>query len=545
MIPRNPRARRPRPRRPQWSPEPPGRAPPSQAPEEGASRRLLAGLGLPLYLRKSLIFSRLERMTRFVRALLPLLVARAVAAELPAPQPDSAQLAVQVAAAAEASPARHAYRPGPKGGEVADEPEQPAPPDPDGLPLRWPPSDTAVVVRSGESLSVIARRLLSSSDAYTTHQLMGRIRRANALSGDHLRTGQSLRVPLAGLAPARVPRPSALGEGARGLYLTAALAGSASGLALADSLVAAGGNTVVFDIKDRPGDLSYVSQAPLARSTQICSLATVDRPRVLVDLLHQRGLYVVARLTCFHDRRLARSRPDLVPLSRRGDGLWRQRGELNWVDPSQPEVQAYLLDIVGEVVSFGVDEIQLDYIRFPTEGEPEDAVFAFDAAVVPKHRVITAFVARVRQALLGTGVRLSADLFGVAAWGRAADVAATGQDLPGLLPLLDVASPMLYPSHFYDGFQDLDNPPEHPYELVAEGCRRLRRLADQHGVVVRPWVQSFPYRVSNFDAAYVVEQVRGARDGGADGFLLWNPKSRYRVGLLALRRLAAQDLVQK
>lgn len=400
--------------------------------------------------------------------------------------------------------------------------------------------DTAVVVRDGESLSVIAGRLLAYSDAYTNDQLVRRIRGANALTGDRVRAGQSLRVPLAGAAPLRAAEPTALGEGARGLYLTAPVAGSAAGLALADSLVAAGGNTVVFDIKDRPGDLSYVSAVPLARATQVCSLVSIDRPRVLVDHLHRRGLYVIARLTCFHDRRLATSRPDLVPLSRRGDGLWRQRGEFNWVDPSQPEVQSYLLDVVREVAGFGVDEIQLDYIRFPTEGDPDDAVYAFDPAVVPKHRIITGFVKRVRQALEGTGVRLSADLFGVAAWGREADVRATGQHLPDLVPLLDVASPMLYPSHFFDGFQNLEDPPAHPYSLVAEGCRRLRTLADEHGVVVRPWVQSFPYRVSGFDADYVVEQVRGARDGGADGFLLWNPKSRYDVGLAALRTISSQ-----
>lgn len=467
-------------------------------------------------------------MIRPVRTLLPLLVAGLAAGQTadigPDPSPASFRL-VALQASASGSGALDRM--------VADPATAPSP--------SGSAADTAVVVRRGESLSVIAGRFLASSDAYTTGQLVGRIRRANELSDDRVRAGQSLRVPLVGTAPPRVSGVTSHSEGVRGLYLTAPLAGSASGLALADSLVAAGGNTIVFDIKDRPGDLSYVSEARLARATQVCSLAPLRRPRVFVDLLHQRGLYVIARLTCFHDGRLATARPDLVPLSRRGDGLWRQRGELTWVDPSRPAVQEYLLDIVREVVAFGVDEIQLDYIRFPTEGDVGDAVYAFDPELVPKHRIITHFVGRVRQALAGTGVRLSADVFGVAAWGRQADVQATGQHLPDLLPLIDVASPMLYPSHFYDGFQDLANPPDHPYHLVAEGCRRLRALADEYGVAVRPWVQSFPYRVPDFDAEYVVEQVRGAEAGGAEGFLLWNPRSQYDVGLVALRILLESE----
>jgi len=396
--------------------------------------------------------------------------------------------------------------------------------------------DTVVVVQRGESLSGIASRLLALTNLYTTDQLIGRIRGANALSGDRLLAGQTLRIPVAANLPA--PQPSANGEAsfaAHGLYVTAEIAGSATVLALVDSLVAAGGNTIVFDIKDRHGDLSYRSQTPMAVSTQVDSLATIARPRRLVNLLHQRGLHVVARLTCFCDWRLARARPDLVPLSRRGDGLWREKGIRAWVDPSLPEVQDYLLDLVAEVADLGVDEIQLDYIRFPTEGDVADAVFAFDPGVTPKHEIITGFVRRAREVLSGTDVLLSADVFGVMAWGREADVAATGQNLSGLLPLLDVVSPMVYPSHFYGNFQRLESPPDQPYLMVNEACRRLRSQAEDHGVVMRPWVQAFPYRVKHFDAEYVMRQVQGAEDAGATGWLLWNPKSRYEVGLEAMR----------
>lgn len=407
-----------------------------------------------------------------------------------------------------------------------------------GLPRRTPLSavDTVVVVQRGESLSTIACRLLSLTNLYTTDQLMGRIRGANALSGDRLLAGQKLRIPLPATLPSALPSDGTRASfAARGLYATAEMAGNATVLALVDSLVAAGGNTIVFDIKDRHGNLSYLSRVPMAVESQAGSLATIARPSRLVNLLHQRDLHVVARLTCFCDWRLARVRPDLVPLSRRGDGLWREKGICAWVDPSLPEVQDYLLDLVAEVADFGVDEIQLDYVRFPTEGDAADAVFAFDPVVTPKHEIITGFVRRVRDVLSGTDVWLSADIFGVMAWGREADVAATGQSLSGLLPLLDVVSPMVYPSHFYGNFQRLENPPDHPYLMVNEACRRLKSQADVHGVEVRPWIQSFPYRVKDFDAEYVMRQVRGAEDAGVSGWLLWNPKGRYEEGLEAMR----------
>ena len=156
----------------------------------------------------------------------------------------------------------------------------------------------------------------------------------------------------------------------------------------------------------------------------------------MLDALHRRNIHVVARLTCFYDARLARERPDFVPLSREGPALWSERGKSNWVDPSLPQVQEYLLAIVREVAELGVDEIQLDYVRFPTEGNLADAVFAFDPAVVAKDRIITDFVIEVERVLEPMGVLLSADIFGVAAWGREADRRTIGQHLPDLLSVL-------------------------------------------------------------------------------------------------------------
>lgn len=316
----------------------------------------------------------------------------------------------------------------------------------------------------------------------------------------------------------------------RGLYVTAALAGSGRALSLADSLREAGGNGIVYDVKDREGDISHVSGTAMARQTQVCSLATIEDPRHLVQQLQARGMHVVARVCCFYDERLSATRPDLAP--RLADG---QPWASGWLDPANVEVQGYLLELIAEVAAHGVDEIQLDYVRFPTEQGVEAVTFAIPDTLA-KHRVITDFVRRVRQSLVG-GTLLSADLFGVAAWGRPADLERIGQHLPDLIGLLDVACPMLYPSHFYGSFAGVDHPVDYPYYLVHAGLRRLLPLAREHAVSVRPWLQAFPYRITDFDVDYVSEQIQAAADAGADGWFLWHPASRFEIGLQAVRQV--------
>ena len=94
---------------------------------------------------------------------------------------------------------------------------------------------------------------------------------------------------------------------------------------------------------------------------------------------------------------------------------------------------------------------------------------------------------------------------------------------------------MLYPSHFEDGFERIDRPVDYPYYFLLQGCQRLQKLATAHDVPVRPWIQSFDYRVTHFDSLYVTEQLHGAEDGGAHGWLLWNPTSLYKIGLAAIK----------
>lgn len=402
--------------------------------------------------------------------------------------------------------------------------------------------DSVHTVRDGDTLLGIANRLLDRTNHYTPIRFVEAIRLANDLNGDVLRPGQTLRLTLSSGAVTPAPELPAPDE-IRGIYVKATVAGSERVFELVRQLREVGGNAVVFDIKERTGLLSYRSAVPLADSVGASASAPIQRPHRLVEMLHREGIYVVARLTCFYDQHLAQRRPDLAPTSRASGEPWRQRGQLCWVDPSLPEVQDYLLAIVDEVAALGVDEIQLDYVRFPTEGNVADAVFSFPDSV-GRDQVITWFVERVHDRLpggytwagprRGRSVRLSADVFGIVAWGHEADRRATGQSVADMLRHLDVVSPMLYPSHFYGHFEGMDVPAAYPYYLLYKGCRSLLPFARRNGVAVRPWVQAFPYRVESFDREYIAEQIRGAEAGGAQGWLLWNSAMQYELGLGAI-----------
>ena len=322
----------------------------------------------------------------------------------------------------------------------------------------------------------------------------------------------------------------------RGIYVSSHAVGQGRSDQLADDLLTAGGNAIVFDVKDRRGHLSYESRVPLARKIGASRWKTLDDPVGTVKHWQELGIFVIARMVCFYDVLLAEQRPEWVPLSKTG-GLWSEEVLPNWVDPSLLGVQKYIIDLAIEISSLGVDEIQLDYVRFPTEGDLNDAIFSFDANGQTKDVVITKFVRDVRAALRPLGVRLSVDIFGVTAWGQKVDALRLGQNVTDLLNHVDAVSPMLYPSHFGPGFGNISNPVDYPYFLVNRGCERLRSLAASHGVDVRPWLQAFDHLVTNFNSTYITEQIHGAEEAGAYGWLLWNSASQYVEGFDAVQKI--------
>lgn len=290
---------------------------------------------------------------------------------------------------------------------------------------------------------------------------------------------------------------------------------------------------VIFDLKETAGEIFYDTQLPLAQEIGAVSLRIPDVKK-LVRVLHRRGIYAVARLTVFKDAQLAKMKPEYA-LHRRSNGQVHNEGEVaEWLDPSHPGAQDYNIELAKEVAKLGVDEIQFDYIRFPTLGYNPDVFYYFqkEEPEKQKHEVIAEFLSRARKELQPYGVKLSIDVFGIIAWNEQSDIDATGQSISVLADYVDAVYPMVYPSHFGPGFGGHKNPADEPYFFIQDSVKKFQSLIGERAEII-PWIQGFPYRVTNFNTQYLREQIRALEDLGIPSFAVWSAANRYDVSLPA------------
>jgi hypothetical protein len=213
--------------------------------------------------------------------------------------------------------------------------------------------------------------------------------------------------------------------------------------------------------------------------------------------------------------------------------------KLAWVDPFREEVWDYAIAVAKEAVAKGFDEVQFDYVRFPTDGKLSAAKYSQPNNAQTRLPAIAGFLAKARRELGPTGAFLAADVFGYTAFNdNDTDI---GQRVEELAQHLDYICPMVYPSGYHRGIPGVRNPVAQPYEIVKESVRLTRKRSSSLTVQVRPWLQDFrdyAFDKRIFGVNEIRAQIRGARDGGAVGFMLWNPKNDYTGGALAPKTTA-------
>jgi hypothetical protein len=454
---------------------------------------------------------------------------------------------------------------------------------PSTTPATQPAADAPFVYTAPADapLASVVRQLWPKTSYMTRAEFEAELLAANKLRpGAYVKTGQQLTIPGYESAPI-VEHPLAHDRAreVRAIYLTGTMAGSRLGLDLVRRWRDAGGNAVVFDIKDSDGALNVPFDHALAPKH---SPAIPNLPKY-VRWLHQQGMYGIARIALFRDSSLVAAHPELAVQSRRSGGkqAWRENGALVWTDSSHPAVQSYNLALAQQVARSGVDEVQFDYVRFPAEGDQKDAQFAFETLHPgwKRHNVITNFVARAYEALHPAGVLVSLDVFGVMAWEDPIDLAQTGQKIADLAQHCDVLSPMIYPSHFF-GMEGMANPGDAPAHWIGESMDKFTHLlatvappseevrkpatvapggaaepitghsqqkpplkptdglngapSAPGQIVIRPWLQAFRWRTKTYSVEYVLTQVQVAKEHGGNGFLFWNAANQYREPLAAM-----------
>lgn len=294
-------------------------------------------------------------------------------------------------------------------------------------------------------------------------------------------------------------------------------------------------NAVVIDIKDDSGYLTIDSDDPLIQSIG-SSINIIDNIGDTIKRLHNNGIYCIARIVTFKDPFLASVRPDLALYTMEGE-LYRDGSGLAWIDPSKKEVWDYILACCQAAIDVGFDEIQFDYIRFTTEGKIWEINYN-GLSDNDKMDLISQAVDYFVDYLKPQGVYVSADVFG-SIIGSEIDSLIVGQNYVDLARKLDYISPMIYPSHYGNGFFGLNVPDEHPYEVISNALQLsnglLQPLRDNGETIamVRPWLQDFTAsylrRYREYEDEEVMLQVQASYDQGSHGWLLWNASNTYHV----------------
>ena len=222
-----------------------------------------------------------------------------------------------------------------------------------------------------------------------------------------------------------------------------------------------------LDIKDENGQIGFTSrQIPLA--TKVGAARDFYSARAVARLAHERDIYLIGRVVVFEDPILARARPDLA--IRWPDGsVWRDAAVLGWTNPYDRRVWDYNVDVAVTAARAGFDEIMFDYVRFPSDGDVDSAVYRHQRALT-KREAVPAFLRYAAGRLERHDVRVSAAVFGLSA---ARDLG-IGQLPRRMAPHLDSLYAMTYPSLFGRGELGIADPSAAPGETVSRALRRFQ-----------------------------------------------------------------------
>lgn len=288
-------------------------------------------------------------------------------------------------------------------------------------------------------------------------------------------------------------------------------------------------NAVVIDLKDSTGHVYYDTQVALAH--EIGAVRPILQPRELVSRLKARGIYTIARIVVFEDPILAEARPEWAIRDRTTGQAWRTWNGVAWVNAYRREVWQYNVALAVEAAGFGFDEIQFDYIRFPTDGPLQKADYGVSHTAENRMAAIGSFLQAAYEALLPTPAYLAADIFGLTMW-ELSD-SGIGQNLEVVVEHVDYVCPMLYPSHFWAGSLGFEVPNDHPYEVIRWSLENGFTRVPAAKRKFRAWLQDFSYGPGKpYGQEEVRAQIQAVYDAGLDSWMLWNADSVYQEGAL-------------
>ncbi|MEA2112515.1 MAG: putative glycoside hydrolase [Patescibacteria group bacterium] len=346
-------------------------------------------------------------------------------------------------------------------------------------------------------------------------------------------------IEVAGEEEAEVVSHISLPEQVKTIYMTSWVAGTKN---IRDNLVKIVDNTeinsIIIDIKDYTGQISFMIQGDENLERYDAPINRIPDIKEFLEYLHSKNIYVIGRISVFQDPHLVEQRPDLAVKKSKDGDIWKDYKGISWLDAGSIEVWEYIIDLARYSYQIGFDEINFDYIRFPSDGDMSEIYYPFSEERIiadvdtGKAKILREFFTYLDAELSDLDLVLSADLFGMVTTND--DDLNIGQILEYALPSFDFIAPMVYPSHYPKNFIGLDNPAAYPYEVVKYSMDKAVIKAKNAGMdpkKLRPWLQDFDLG-ADYGPAEVRAQINATYDAGLDSWMLWSASNRYTTGAL-------------
>lgn len=295
-------------------------------------------------------------------------------------------------------------------------------------------------------------------------------------------------------------------------------------------------NAVVIDIKDSTGRISFATDDPEIEKIG-SSENRIKGIRALTSLLHLKNIYIIGRISVFQDPYLTKLKPEWAIKRTSDGGVWKDKKGLSFLDPTNKNVHDYILTLALYSYKVGFDEINFDYIRYPSDGNIKDINYNL-ASGETRADNIEKFFKYISQEIKKTeNIPISADLFGLTTEGK--DDMGIGQVWEKTIPYFDFVCPMVYPSHYPSGYAGYKNPALYPYEVINKallsGVVKTQAIG-QNTSKIRPWLQDFDLGAT-YTKEMVRQQIKAVYDNGLDSWMLWDPSNKYTPSALELETI--------
>ena len=286
-------------------------------------------------------------------------------------------------------------------------------------------------------------------------------------------------------------------------------------------------NAIVLDIKDETGHPSFSISDPAVADTK----SPENRIRDIVPFiqeLHAKNVYVIGRIVVFKDGYLTKTESSWT-LSKKSDGTpWKDPKGSSYLDPANQDVWNYTAALARDAYAVGFDEINFDYVRYPSDGDLKNLNYKLAAGQTRADVIASFFSFLSTNVKKETDIPISADLFGQTTT-ETTDMG-IGQVFERDMQYFDFVDPMVYPSHYAHDTYGLKDPGANPYQLIITAMKGAKEKAGASYSKVRPWLQDFSIGRDHYTAEMVDAQMKGTYDSGLSSWLMWDPSNKYTAG---------------